>query len=427
MVMAESAVRGLRGATTATANTPDAIGAATRELVRALLAENQIDPDDIASIIFTVSPDLNAQYPALSARELGLHTVPLLCATEIGVPGGQPRCIRVLMHVNTTRRQTEMRHVYLREARALRPDLPGNGAVAAQTGIGGTPPAAAPGPAPRAATAGIIPYEPGKPISDVKRELGLDDVIKLASNENPLGPSPKAAAALTEASAQLHLYPDGAAVELRQALSRRLDLPPEQLIVGNGSDGLIKLIAEAYLEPGDEIVCAHPSSSQYAFAARIMGARDVTVPLVDMRHDLEAMAAAIGPRTKAVFVCNPNNPTGTTVSAAAFAAFMERVPRHVLVVIDEAYQEYVQDSDTIQGRDWVNDPDHAVIVLRTFSKIYGLAALRVGYAMGPAHVIAQLKRVQEPFAVNAAAQAAALAALDDQEHLRASQAANEAG
>ena len=414
--MADTAVRGLRGATTATANTPAAIGEATRELVQAMLSENQLDPEDIASIIFTVSPDLNAQYPALAARELGLHMVPLLCAREIDVPGGQPRCIRVLMHVNTTRRQAEMRHVYLREARALRPDLPGNGAM-------DTPPA----PRGRAATFRIEPYEPGKPISEVKRELGLDDVVKLASNENPLGPSPKAIAAVREAAAELHIYPDGPATELRQALSRRHGLPAEQILIGNGSDGIIKLIAEAYLDPGDEIVCAHPSFSQYAFAARLMGAREVMVPLVDMRHDLAAMAAAIGPRTKAVFVCNPNNPTGTTVSAAAFAAFMERVPRHVLVVLDEAYQEYVEDAGTVQGREWVDDPNHSVIVLRTFSKIYGLAALRVGYAMGPAPVIAQLQRVREPFPVNALAQAAALAALEDEDHVRRSREVNQAG
>jgi len=424
MVMAQPAVRGLRGATTAIANTPEAISAATQELVQALLAENQIDPEDIASIIFTVSSDLNAQFPALAAREMGLHQVPLLCAQEIDVPGSQSRCIRVLMHVNTHRRQAEMRHVYLREARALRPDLPGNGAAARDGAAAGQQDGP---PRPRPALARIEPYQPGKPIDEVKRELGLDDVVKLASNENPLGPSPKAVQALKGALDQLHIYPDGAFVDLRQALSRRVGLPPEQIIVGNGSDGIIKLIAEAYLEPGDEIVCAEPTFSQYAFAARLMGARDVTVPLVDMRHDLQAMADAIGPRTKAVFVCNPNNPTGTTVTAQEFAAFMERVPRHVLVVVDEAYQEYVDDPSATWGREWVDHPDRHVLVLRTFSKIYGLAALRVGYALGPAAVVAELKRVQEPFQVNALAQLAARAALDDEAHLERSRQVNRAG
>ncbi len=439
--MAQAGVRGLRGATTAAANTPEAIGAATRELVQALLAENGIDPADIASIIFTVTADLNAQFPALAARELGLQQVPLLCAREIDVPGSQPRCIRVLMHVNTTRTQAEMRHVYLGEAKALRPDLPGNGPA-------GSPPSGKAGagagngagpvsqessgdallePRPRRAVSAIEPYEPGKPIDAVRRELGLTDVVKLASNENPLGPSPRAAAAVREAAAQLHLYPDDASVHLRKALGRRLSLPVEQLIVANGSDGIIKLIAETYLEPGDEIVCAEPTFSQYAYAARLMGAREVTVPLRDMRHDLEAMADRIGPRTKAVFVCNPNNPTGTTVTRADFAAFMRRVPRHVLVVLDEAYQEYVDDPDTVAGREWVDDPDHRVLVLRTFSKIYGLAALRVGYAMGPAGVIKELRRVQAPFLVNALAQAAAVAALEDEEHVDNSRAANAAG
>lgn len=416
--MAETAVRGLRGATVASANTPEAIGAATKELVQALLAENDIDLESIASIIFTVTGDLDAQFPALAARELGLHHVPLLCAREIDVPGSLPRCIRVLMHVNTTKSQKEMRHVYLREARALRPDLQVNGAV----------PGAAPAdPQPRPAIALIEPYEPGKPIEEVRRELGLSDIIKLASNENPLGPSPRAVAAVRDALEKLHIYPDGAARALREALSHRLGLPVEQLLVGNGSDGIIKLLAEAYLEPGDEIVCAHPTFSQYAFAARLMGAREVLVPLKDMRHDLEAMAAAIGPRTKAVFICNPNNPTGTTVTEAEFAAFMAKVPRHVLVVLDEAYQEYVENPDTVQGRRWVDDQGHNVLVLRTFSKIYGLAALRVGYCMGPAPVIAALKRVQEPFQTNALAQMAALAALSDEEHVSESRRVNQEG
>src|SRR5690606_25042080 len=424
MVMAQPAVRGLRGATTAIANTPEAISAATQELVQALLAENQIDPEDIASIIFTVSSDLNAQFPALAAREMGLHQVPLLCAQEIDVPGSQSRCIRVLMHVNTHRRQAEMRHVYLREARALRPDLPGNGAAARD----GAPAGQQDGPPrPRPALARIEPYQPGKPIDEVKRELGLDDVVKLASNENPLGPSPKAVQALKGALDQLHIYPDGAFVDLRQALSRRVGLPPEQIIVGNGSDGIIKLLAEAYLEPGDEIVCAQPTFSQYAFAARLMGAREVLVPLKEMRHDLEAMAAAIGPRTKAVVICNPNNPTGTTVTEAELGAFMEKVPRHVVVVLDEAYQEYVETPDTVQGRQWVDRQGHNVLVLRTFSKIYGLAALRVGYCMGPAPGIAALKRVQEPFQTNALAQMAALAALSDEEHVSESRRVNQEG
>lgn len=433
--MPETAVRGLRGATVAVANTAEAIGAATKELVQALLAENQLELESIASIIFTVTGDLNAQFPALAARELGLHHVPLLCAQEIGVPGSQPRCIRVLMHVNTTKSQKEMRHVYLREARALRPDLPGNGAVpdtgatpaGASEGQGALASSAYVGPRPRPAIARIEPYEPGKPIDEVRRELGLTDIIKLASNENPLGPSPKAMEAARDALSQLHIYPDGSASALREALSRKLGLPMEQLLVGNGSDGIIKLLAEAYLEPGDEIVCAQPTFSQYAFAARLMGAREVLVPLKDMRHNLEAMAAAIGPRTKAVFICNPNNPTGTVVTEAEFSAFMKRVPREVLVVLDEAYYEYVEHPENVQGRRWVEDPAHNVLVLRTFSKIYGLAALRVGYCMGPANVIAELRRVQEPFQTNALAQAAALAALADEGHVRESQRTNQEG
>jgi len=420
MDVTSASVRGVRGAITARANTPEAIGEAAKELVRRMMDENGIGPEDIASIIFSVTDDLNAAFPAEAARELGLHMVPLLCTREIDVPGSMPRCIRVLMHVNTGTPQHAVRHVYLGEARALRPDLPG------------TPPASpaggeTAGPRPRAATLAIDPYVPGMSAEEVRERFGLDDVVKLASNENPLGPSPAALARLQEALAGLHAYPDGGARRLTAALAARFELPEDHFIVGNGSDGVIKMLAETFLEPGDDIVCARPTFSQYAFGAALMGARTQWVPLTpDMRHDLPAMARRIGPRTKAVFVCNPNNPTGTVVTKAEFEDFLAMVPRRVLVVVDEAYAEYTDES-RLFGVDAVRRGDPRVVVLRTFSKIYGLAGLRVGYGIAHPSVVAALQRVKEPFQVSAPAQLAAEAALGDLEHVRRSVAVNEEG
>lgn len=409
-------VRGVRGATAARANTAAAIGEATKELVQRMMDENAIRADAIASMIFSVSEDLNAAFPAEAARELGLHQVPLLCTREINVPGSLPRCIRVLMHVNTDLPQEAIHHVYLGEAQALRPDLTASAGQAGRQS-----------PRPRSATDAIEPYVPGMSIERVREQFGLNDIIKLASNENPLGPSPLALTAMQNGVQELHTYPDGAARRLVAALSDRFDLPDDHFIVGNGSDGVIKMIAEAYLEPGDDIVCAQPTFSQYAFGAALMGANVKYVPLTeDMRHDLPAMAEQIGPRTKAVFVCNPNNPTGTTVSPESFAAFLQQVPPHVLVVVDEAYAEYTT-ADHLFGIDAVRAGDRRVVVLRTFSKIYGLAGLRVGYGVAHPAVIDHLRRVQEPFQVNSLAQLAAEAALHDEEHVARSVELNEAG
>lgn len=417
MHMTRSGVRGVRGAITAEANTALAIGEATKQLVQRMMDENGIEPDAIASIIFSVSEDLNASFPAEAARELGLQRVPLLCTREINVPGSLPRCIRVLMHVNTDLPQSAMRHVYLREAKVLRPDLPDDEADVYS----------ATAPVPRAAISSIEPYVPGLSVDAVRERYGLTDVVKLASNENPLGPSPRATARLASALDELHVYPDGAARRLTAALGARFQLADDHFIVGNGSDAVIKLIAEAYFEPGDDIVCAQPTFSQYAFGAALMGAQVQYVPLMDdMRHDLEAMAARIGPRTKAVFICNPNNPTGTTVTKEQFVQFLKRVPKHVLIVVDEAYAEYT-DEDGLFGVAAVREGDPRVIVLRTFSKIYGLAALRVGYGIAQPEVITELRRIQDPFQVNTLAQLAAEGALSDEEHVRRSVEMNEAG
>ena len=272
----------------------------------------------------------------------------------------------------------------------------------------------------------IKPYVPGKPVEEVERELGISGVIKLASNENPLGPAPAALKVMQEMVSKVASYPDGNCYYLKTELAKRLNVSLAHLIVGNGSDEVIKLIAEAFLAEGEEAVVADPTFSEYDFAVKIMGGRTVVVPSKNYTHDLKAMAAAVTDKTKLIFVCNPNNPTGTKVGKEEVVAFLDSLPAGVITVFDEAYFEYVIDddySDTLefvrQGRD--------VIVLRTFSKIYGLAGLRVGYGIAKPELIGMLNRVKEPFNVNMIAQAAALAALGDEEHVKNSVAMNEEG
>lgn len=266
----------------------------------------------------------------------------------------------------------------------------------------------------------IKPYVPGKPIDEVKRELGLEDVIKLASNENPLGASPWAQEAIREALPGINYYPDGNCYRLKKELSSRLGLPGEQLIIGNGSDEILKLLAEAYLGPDDEIIMPHPSFSEYEFVARIMGA-DVKLAGLkeDFSYDLEKMLAMVTDRTRIVFISSPNNPTGTIARRSEMNEFLEKLPGGIVVVMDEAYYEYVTDPDYPQSLEYIKS-DPRVIVLRTFSKIYGLAGLRIGYGMASAGLISDLHRVREPFNVNYLAQVAALAALKDEEHVRRS-------
>lgn len=272
----------------------------------------------------------------------------------------------------------------------------------------------------------IKPYVPGKPVEEVERELGISDVIKLASNENPLGPGPAAVRALQGMVDNVSIYPDGNCYYLKTALAEKLGVLPANLIVGNGSDEIIKMIAEAFLDEGEEAIVADPTFSEYDFATKIMGGRTVVVPTRALTHDLPAMAEAITEKTKLVFICNPNNPTGTIVRKAEVEAFMAQVPEDVITVFDEAYYEYVMAEQYPQTLDYVQ-AGHNVIVLRTFSKIYGLAGLRVGYGVSTPELIGMLNRVKEPFNVNLLSQAAALAALDDTEHLERSRQVNEEG
>lgn len=272
----------------------------------------------------------------------------------------------------------------------------------------------------------LKPYVPGKPIAEVKRELGLTDVIKLASNENPLGPSPRAQRAVADLLKAMHIYPDGSCFDLKQALAAHYGLKPAHFMTGNGSDELLRLLAETFLVPGDEVIIATPTFSEYEFVATVMGATTIKVPLKDFRHDLAAMAAAITPATKMIIICNPNNPTGSIVGRDEIATFMASVPEDVLVIFDEAYSEYAVSPDFASGREWMERGRH-VVVLHTFSKLYGLAALRVGYGIGGEAIIAAVARVTEPFNVNALAQIAATAALNDLEHVQNSRRCNEAG
>lgn len=270
----------------------------------------------------------------------------------------------------------------------------------------------------------IQPYVPGKPIQDVQRELGLSKVVKLASNENPLGPSPKAVEAMRAALGDTYRYPDSVASALREKIAQRNGLSPKNVAVGNGSDELLTLLGIVLLSEGDSIVYGDPSFLSYRLVADRTGAEKITVPLTsDLRHDLPAMAAACGPCTKMAIVANPNNPTGTIVTQTETEAFLRDLPGETLPVMDEAYYEYV---------DHPNYPDTVsllkggadVAILRTFSKIYGLAGVRCGYMLGPEWLADAVDRAREPFDVNSLAQAAALAALDDTDHVRASQTMN---
>jgi histidinol-phosphate aminotransferase len=276
----------------------------------------------------------------------------------------------------------------------------------------------------RPAVNDLVPYEPGKPVEEVQRELGLERVVKLASNEGPYGPFPAAREAIERVTPELNRYPDGGAYRLRAALAERFDLRFEEVAIGAGSDGLVDCLTQAALEPGDEIVCGWPSFPSYAIDARKLGAIPRTVPLRDGRYDLDAMVEAVGPRTKIVYICLPNNPTGTTNTRAELDAYFERVPEHVLTVLDQAYFEYIDDPDYPDGVDDLK-AGRRVVVLRTFSKIYGLAGLRIGYALAPDAVVTAIGKVRRAFDITTPAQAAALASLDSPNELERRRRTNE--
>lgn len=257
----------------------------------------------------------------------------------------------------------------------------------------------------------LKPYVPGKPIEEVKREFGLKSVIKLASNENPYPPSPKVLQAIRAAAKGINRYPDGTCYQLRQALAKRLRLSPEQLVFGCGSDEMIVLAVRAFVEPGDEVVMAKPSFLVYSMASLAAGARIVEVPLKGLRYDMQAMKKAVTRRTRIVFIGNPDNPSGLYVPKDDIAAFLKDFPKDVLVFFDEAYFEYVSADDYPDTLALLKTHSN-IVVTRTFSKLYGLAGLRIGYAMAHADVAGVMDRAREPFNVTSVAQAAALAALE---------------
>ena len=260
-------------------------------------------------------------------------------------------------------------------------------------------------------------YRPGKPIEETARELGCEpsEIIKLASNENPLGPSPKAIEAMRGAIENAHLYPDGGAFYLRNAIAKRLNVTPDHILLGNGSNEIIELLAHAFLERGDAIVTSEHAFVAYKIIARLFGAQTIEAPSRDYGHDLDAILGAINDRTELIFIVNPNNPTGTLLSADAIERLMARVPPAVVVVFDEAYYEFVDRMPDTLG--YVRDGRN-VVTLRTFSKIHGLASLRVGYGIAPPELIEVMHKTRQPFNVSGVGQVAALAALGDEEHQR---------
>ena len=265
------------------------------------------------------------------------------------------------------------------------------------------------------------PYVAGKPIEEVKRELGLDHVVKLASNENPLGPSPMAVDAVRIAAANMHLYPDASGFALKSALATRFGVHPEEVLLGNGSDELIALLGMVLLRDGDSMLVGDPTFVRYAASAELAGVELVKVPLDEgLRHDIPAMIRALTPSTRLVYVANPHNPTGTVVTASEIDQLVKALPNGATLVLDEAYHEYTEGLDDMPDSVALVQSGAPVVALRTFSKAYGLAGIRVGYGFASRDLVDAVNRAREPFDVNALAQAAAVAALADHEHLEAS-------
>lgn len=391
-------VYALRAATTAKDCSKEAVKEAILELWKVFIKHNNYTKTDIISVICSATDDLNLCYPTSFIRKAGFDQIALLDICQLKVKEELPRCLRLLIQ---TKKPGE--NIYLREAKRLRPEW-GQKELKSGTEIIKA----------REALAKIKPYIPGKPIDEVKRELGLNEVIKLASNENPYGPSKDAVKAMTEALDDVSLYPDGRSYLLKESLARELDLTAEEIIVGNGSDEIIKLISETYLNPGDNIIQAETTFSEYEFGALLMGAEVKKVPLKDFTHDLTSMKEAIDLKTRLAYICNPNNPTGTMVTKAELTAFLQDIPKGIIVILDEAYIEYVEKDNYFNSLQLI--ADYPVIILRTFSKIHGLAGLRVGYGLAKREIISTIEKTREPFNVNLLGQTAARAALLDHKH-----------
>ncbi|MFH1798555.1 MAG: histidinol-phosphate transaminase [Candidatus Omnitrophota bacterium] len=263
----------------------------------------------------------------------------------------------------------------------------------------------------------IKPYKQGKPIEEVKRELGLKKVIKLASNESPRPPSKKTIEAIKKQAASVNRYPDGGCFYLREALSKKLSIPGDNIVFGNGSDEIIILALQAFVKPGDEVITANPTFLVYGIASMVKGARVREVPLKNYKYDLEAMLKAVTRRTRVVFIANPDNPTGTYVTKKELDLFLKNVPRDILVFIDEAYYEFARGGDYPETLSLIKTGNRNIIIARTFSKAYGLAGLRIGYGLAGKDIADILNKVREPFNVNSLAQTAAIAALSDDSYM----------
>ena len=264
----------------------------------------------------------------------------------------------------------------------------------------------------------IVPYPPGKPMDELEREYGVTNAIKLASNENPWGPSPRAVEAIAGMLGSLHRYPDGASFALTQAVARWIGAQADEIVLGNGSNEVIEFLVKAFVATGDEVITSHPSFLMYQKFVQVRGGNNIVIPLREMRHDLAAIAAAVTDRTRLIFIDNPNNPTGTLIAREAFDDFLRGLPLSVIVVVDEAYVDFVDSVRRIDILGYINRSEEipAVVSLRTFSKAFGLAGLRVGFGVMHRQVADLLHRVRQPFNINLVAQAGALAALDDVEH-----------
>ncbi|MDD2430103.1 MAG: histidinol-phosphate transaminase [Firmicutes bacterium] len=390
----------LRAATTVEENTKEKIKEAMDELWLSFTELNSFRERDIISVIVSSTEDIKAAYPASFIRLKGYENVALLDVTQLNIANQIPLCIRLLIY--TTK---PGRNLYLRKATKLRPEWgwPVEKAIEEKRS-----------PKPRGALSKIKPYVPGKPIDEVKREYSLEDVIKLASNENPFGPSKKALETMAKKLQSVSLYPDGANYDFKSKLASFYGLDFSQFIVGNGSDELIKLISETYLDEEDNIVIADITFSEYEFGARLMGAGVKKVPLKSFTHDLDGFLREIDERTKLCYICNPNNPTGTIVTHQELEGFLDRLPTNVLVVLDEAYAEYAENPKYPDFKKLIDS--YPLIVLRTFSKIYGLAGLRVGVGIAGENIISSIEKTREPFNVNLLAQAAAISSLEDIGH-----------
>jgi len=262
----------------------------------------------------------------------------------------------------------------------------------------------------------LKPYKPGKPIEELEREYGIKNTIKLASNENPIGSSPKAVAAMLEAMQNLHRYPDGSGYSLVTKLGKKLGVPKQRIVIGNGSDDVIGMLTRVYLSPGDEAVMTDPSFLMYEIYVKIVNAVPVFVPLTDLSLNLSAMADAVTDKTRMIFITNPNNPTGSYIKTKEFEIFMKKLPSEIVVVLDEAYIEFARDPECLNGLVQASE-DRPIVVLRTFSKAYGLAGIRIGYGVMPSEMAVMCNRVREPFNTNLLAQAGATAALGDEKFL----------